>query len=348
MMEPGALPDREALIAELGSLRTAGIPKTRSLDLPVLSQAARRLGLTDDVKAEQAVVEALVRDAVGRLGGGDFQTAAECTFGLQGGTRFQSDTERRRVAADCLSVTTDTFRKSHEKLILDQVAEGILERCRAHAAGTTMASESADEPQGSQAQPDRTHDAPIEPLPPSVPPPRRRRLRKAAASIALVVVTAAVAVAALLLSRPTEAERIEARYDNKDPLKLVNDECAGPIARSQSADTKRPELLDIDKRVVGTVEVRTWPDCPVVFGRVLWNDDPDAHYRIPDGWTLHVEMHRPATDTVEKYSEPSSATSVRWAYGPTLATVRGCVYVEAYFTDGTQDTLHAQTACVTP
>lgn len=151
----------------------------------------------------------------------------------------------------------------------------------------------------------------------------------------------------LVLRQPSQAEEAEVAYDGKDPLNGTSEGCSG-VARSQPAHPDRPALAGPDGQVVGTLGLLTWPGCDVVWGRVLWHDDPAARYQIPAGWTLHIETYRPATNTRVRFPEPATATPVQWAYGPMLATARGCVYAEAYFINSDQEGPHARTDCVTP
>jgi O-acetyl-ADP-ribose deacetylase (regulator of RNase III) len=70
-------------------------------------------------------VEELVREAVGRLGGGDLQRAAELTFGTPHGMRGDPAPVRRRRAADVYGVTVERFRHAQERTIVEQVATAV-------------------------------------------------------------------------------------------------------------------------------------------------------------------------------------------------------------------------------
>ena len=91
----------------------------------------------------------------------------------------------------------------------------------------------------------------------------------------------------------------------------------------------------------------------MVWARAPWNNDrgeadPDAVYQIPAGWVLHVITHRPGTATSVDTPEPSIAGPIPYGLSTMLTTARGCVYVEAYFSNGDDRTVSALTPCVAP
>lgn len=114
---------------ELKVLRERGLGATRRLSLPNLHEATIRSGIGASEKLNPAAIEELVRKAVPHLGGGPHQEAAEYTFGLIAGTKLAPSTERRRQASKLLHVEPETFRRRHEKEIIDEVAEGVLALC---------------------------------------------------------------------------------------------------------------------------------------------------------------------------------------------------------------------------
>ena len=125
------VPTHEAVVKELQKVREKSLGGLRRLYLPALHQAASVAGLTTtDEEPEPAAIEDLIRKAVDRFGGGAYQQAAQYTFGLIGGTKFEPATERRRQAAAAMAVAAETFRKGHEKVVIDQTAEGILALAR--------------------------------------------------------------------------------------------------------------------------------------------------------------------------------------------------------------------------
>ncbi len=120
----------EQLVADLVTLRRNGLIRVRGARLDALYDAAAGCDLLDGAR-EPAAVEALIRRAVDGLGGGDLAVAAEYTFGLAAGTRGWSIGERRRRAAETYGISVERFRKHHERLVLEQVAEEILKLCQA-------------------------------------------------------------------------------------------------------------------------------------------------------------------------------------------------------------------------
>ncbi|MBU4613620.1 hypothetical protein IM877_02380 [Rhodococcus sp. GG48] len=330
MVAPKALPSPNELVAELEQLRQRGWRRAHTLNLPALDQAAHLTDPADEVPGKPAAIETLLQRSVQRLDRGHINQAARRTFGLEAGTRFKSGSERRRLAAACIEpggVTPDYFRKTYEKDIFILVARAIVELCEAAVRGDATQAGDGDE------QSRTAHDY--------------WSLRTGL--IALVALGLILVVASILMAPrpPSVAEKTEALYDGNDPLSGVTEECSG-VVRSQPAHHERRPLTGPDGQVVGTLGLLTWPGCDAIWGRVLWDDDPPATYQIPAGWTLHVEVYRPATSTQARFTEPASATPVEWAYGPMLAATRGCVYAEAYFTDGAQETSRTQTECVAP
>ncbi|WP_433702993.1 hypothetical protein [Prescottella equi] len=330
MVAPKALPSIDELVAELDQLRQRGWRRAHTLHLPALDHAVHLTNLADEVPGKPAAIETLLRRSVERLGGGEFGQAAMLTFGLEVDTRFLSSTKRRQRAAACIEpdgVTPDYFRKTYEKDIFILVAGAIIELCEAAVRGDAAPAGHGNE------QPRTIHGD--------------RSLRTglmALATLGLVLVALSLTLAP---RPPSAAEKTEALYDGADPLSGTREDCSG-VTRSQPAHPERPTLIGPDGQAVGTLGLLTWPGCDVVWGRVLWRDDPTATYQIPAGWTLHVEIHRPATNTRASFTEPASATPVEWAYGPMLATVRGCVQAEAYFSDGVRDGARTTTVCATP
>jgi hypothetical protein len=149
-----------------------------------------------------------------------------------------------------------------------------------------------------------------------------------------------------------DALSLEARYDGK----LANGQsgeaeshCAdGNKPPSQEVASSHPPVFGPDGRIVGSIQLRTSYICPVIWARVLWSD---GNYQIPDGWTLHVVAHRPDTNTSIDAMEPmpgysQSSTPIPYALSYMLTTIRGCVYVEAFFTSGEQRTTSVPTTCV--
>jgi len=121
------------VVNELKLLRERGLGAVRKLRLDALHEATELSGLARPNDRSPAAIADLVRKAVKHLDGGDYQAAAEYTFGLTGGTKMAPAVARRRMAAGVFGLATETFRKKHEKEIVDDVAEGVLALCHDQA-----------------------------------------------------------------------------------------------------------------------------------------------------------------------------------------------------------------------
>ena len=123
------VPALDEIVAELRILRERGLVRLRHTDLRDLSRAASRTGLAGAVDGGPGAVEAMLRAAVENLGGGNLGGAASATFGLGRGERDMAAQDRRRRAALSYGVSIERFRKHHERIVLEQVAEEILKLC---------------------------------------------------------------------------------------------------------------------------------------------------------------------------------------------------------------------------
>ncbi|OKH75835.1 hypothetical protein EB72_08465 [Mycobacterium sp. SWH-M1] len=131
MPEVVRVPTHDEVVRELAKVREKSFGGLRRLRLPALHEAATAAGLTTtSVQPEPAAIEDLIRKAVDRFGGGPYQEAAQYTFGLIGGTKLEPAVERRRQAAAAMNVVPETFRKGHEKVVIEQTAEGVLALAR--------------------------------------------------------------------------------------------------------------------------------------------------------------------------------------------------------------------------
>jgi hypothetical protein len=139
----------------------------------------------------------------------------------------------------------------------------------------------------------------------------------------------------------TSATAIERRYDGMDPTGKDNprSKCADPPA-SRPISQIHPAVVGPGGEIVGHVELRTSPMCPVIWARVDWLN---GSYRMPAGWSLHILMHRRNNPKTTEYI--SSDTS-GYVYGNMLATVSGCVYAEVYFAKGSSRTHPSVTPCI--
>jgi len=123
------LPALDEIIAELRLVRERGLVRLRHTDLAALVRVAGRTGLATATGGGHGGVEALLRSAVENLGGGSLGGAASATFGLGRGERDMAAQDRRRRAALTYNVSVERFRKHHERIVLEQVAEEILKLC---------------------------------------------------------------------------------------------------------------------------------------------------------------------------------------------------------------------------
>jgi hypothetical protein len=139
----------------------------------------------------------------------------------------------------------------------------------------------------------------------------------------------------------TSASAIEQRYDGKDPTGKdgLNSKCADPPP-SQPVSQVHPSVIGPSGKVVGHVELRTSPICPVIWARVYWLN---GSYLMPPGWSLHIVMHRRAHSKTSQYISHDTSNYV---YGNMLSTVSGCVYAEVYFVKGSRHTSPALTPCL--
>jgi hypothetical protein len=119
-------PSHAELVADLKKVREKGLSHLRDYATPALTVACHLYGAASDDSSRPVVVEALLREAVEKVGGGREGEAASYTFGLVQGTRMWSATQRRKEAARTQGVSVERFRKGYEGLLIEQVAEGIL------------------------------------------------------------------------------------------------------------------------------------------------------------------------------------------------------------------------------
>ncbi len=136
------LPTIDQVVADLRVLRERGLTRIRHADLPSLRLAATEAAEAGPLAQAHAgpedragqgkpaaghlEVEGVLRAAVENLGGGELGGAAMATFGLDKGTRDRPAQDRRRRAALIYGVSVERFRKHHERIVLEQVAEEVL------------------------------------------------------------------------------------------------------------------------------------------------------------------------------------------------------------------------------
>ena len=113
------------LCADLKQLRLHGVPRSRALQLRHLLDAAESLGYQAPDVPLDLTIEALLRQAISRIGESPEAKAATFTFGLAPGMKMAKAADRRRSAARTQGVTVETFRKSYEPALIDQIATEI-------------------------------------------------------------------------------------------------------------------------------------------------------------------------------------------------------------------------------
>jgi len=126
MPPPRSEPTLDQVIADLRVLRERGLVRLRHTDLGQLGIVAARTGVLAAAGGGPAGVEAVLRAAVDNLGGGTLGAAAAATFGLGRGARDRPAQDRRRQAALVYGVSVERFRKHHERIVIEQVAEEIM------------------------------------------------------------------------------------------------------------------------------------------------------------------------------------------------------------------------------
>ncbi|MGW0823825.1 macro domain-containing protein [Streptomyces sp. NPDC002845] len=130
-MNPDGLPDRADLVRELRHLRRGGLPALQALVPEALRAVTLHAGYAggEDDLADGA--ERLIRAAAERLGTDDLiGRAAQCTFGLLPGRRGDPAAARRQTAALVYGVTSERFRHSQEKQVVEQLAGAVLAEAR--------------------------------------------------------------------------------------------------------------------------------------------------------------------------------------------------------------------------
>lgn len=123
-------PDFASVVQELRTIRERGIPALRHIRPQALEAIARQAGLVASDDTVPTAIEELLRKAADIFGGGADQDIAEYTFGLVSGWRMRPASARREQAALAYGATADSFRKDPERLVIEQMAEGVLEVAR--------------------------------------------------------------------------------------------------------------------------------------------------------------------------------------------------------------------------
>nr|WP_214668732.1 Appr-1-p processing protein [Streptomyces sabulosicollis] len=121
------LPTYDQLLEELKGIRRPGLPDLRRIDRPALRAAAVAGGFCNGSDDAPAGIEALLKEAVRRLGERDLLgRSAAHTFGLLPDRRGAPAHDRRKTAAAVYGVTPERFRKHQEPQVIQQLAEAVL------------------------------------------------------------------------------------------------------------------------------------------------------------------------------------------------------------------------------
>lgn len=135
MTESPGDPTADDLVADLRVVRERGLVRLRHTDLARLRSVVMQISASPSAPGPltagseptgPSTVEAVLRAAVESFGGGELAAAAMATFGLDRGSRDRPAYDRRRRAAQVYGVSIERFRKHHERIVIEQVAEEIL------------------------------------------------------------------------------------------------------------------------------------------------------------------------------------------------------------------------------
>ncbi|MFD6323042.1 macro domain-containing protein [Streptomyces sp. NPDC058442] len=147
------LPSHQELTEELRCLRRLGFPRLRHCSRVGLRAAAVAAGFCADADDELEGIEELLGSAVRRLGGGELRDTDDCdplaraaahSFGLFVHRRGVAAADRRKAAAGVYGVSTERFRRSQERQVLDGLASAVLALARSGAPGDGRSGTLAD------------------------------------------------------------------------------------------------------------------------------------------------------------------------------------------------------------
>jgi tetratricopeptide (TPR) repeat protein len=125
MPAPAGLPGHQELAHDLRRLREKGLLRIRELQLPALEAVAHAVGVAGRRPAPRAI-EHLLRQACNGFGEDDFGSAVRILFGLVQGTIGHRPTDLRERAAGVFNLSSETFRKGRERLIIARLADELL------------------------------------------------------------------------------------------------------------------------------------------------------------------------------------------------------------------------------
>lgn len=119
----GARPAHQEVVDDLKAVRERGITRVRSLSLPALETIARQLYPENEPARG---IETVLRNGLAQLDEGMTKDLAAISFGLETKLRGTPPPDLRKAAARHRGVLPETFRKTIEPLVLDDLAGGIL------------------------------------------------------------------------------------------------------------------------------------------------------------------------------------------------------------------------------
>ncbi|MFC4588597.1 hypothetical protein [Sphaerisporangium corydalis] len=129
MPEPSG-PRHAELVAELRLVRERGLLRVGQAPLPALTAATLAVGLPAGEGLLPSSITTLLERVLAGLGEGTLADATAYTLGIAPGTRDWPAQDRRRRAAEVYGVSVERFRKQHERVLLNHVAEKVLQLCQ--------------------------------------------------------------------------------------------------------------------------------------------------------------------------------------------------------------------------
>jgi hypothetical protein len=115
--------EHHLVVSELELIRARGVSRLRDVSVPRLAAIATRLYPAEE---QARGIETLLRSGLAKLGTGDIKELAAISFGLADGLRGTRPSDLRKQAAAHRGVSPDTYRKGDERVLIADLAAGIL------------------------------------------------------------------------------------------------------------------------------------------------------------------------------------------------------------------------------
>jgi hypothetical protein len=115
----------DALAEQLRAVVADGLDNATAPDDGPLADAARDYATAHGYDSHPQALRAMIRAALDSLGDGPAGDAARAVFGATTDTHLRPRAARRRIAADHLDITADTFRRNYEPRIRRDLAQRI-------------------------------------------------------------------------------------------------------------------------------------------------------------------------------------------------------------------------------